>query len=181
MADYRIFVGAFPGGDLAERIQHIRQQYDPKTARITPPHVTMAGTYWRSGPATPENEKETVARLEAAQAKIHPFELRLGGIKSFSTRENPVVYLDVELTTGLLAARQALVEILGKDKHGSHFSAHMTLAMRLDQAAAARMLAELKDSEWNHQAFNAPILELRLMQRGANDPAWRVIGQFPLS
>lgn len=30
--DYRIFVGAFPGGELAGRIQAMRQQYDPKTS-----------------------------------------------------------------------------------------------------------------------------------------------------
>ena len=44
--DYRIFVGAFPGGDLGESIQAIRARYDPKTARITAPHVTLAGTYY---------------------------------------------------------------------------------------------------------------------------------------
>ena len=48
--DYRIFVGAFLEGELANAVQAIRQQYDPVTARITPPHVTSAGTYWRSGP-----------------------------------------------------------------------------------------------------------------------------------
>ena len=64
--DYRIFVGAFPIGDLADRIQALRQRHDPKTARITAPHVTLAGTYWRTGPATPENESDTIAHLQAA-------------------------------------------------------------------------------------------------------------------
>jgi 2'-5' RNA ligase len=65
--DYRIFIGAFPTGELAERIQAVRLQHDAKTARITAPHVTMAGTYWRSGPATPENERDAIARLQAVQ------------------------------------------------------------------------------------------------------------------
>jgi hypothetical protein len=65
--DYRVFVGAFPTGELAERIRAVRVQHDAKTARITAPHVTMAGTYWRSGPATPENECDAIARLQAAQ------------------------------------------------------------------------------------------------------------------
>jgi hypothetical protein len=56
--DYRIFVGAFPEGEVAERIQAVRSRHDAKTARITAPHVTMAGTYWRRGPATPENERD---------------------------------------------------------------------------------------------------------------------------
>ena len=60
MNDYRIFVGAFPEGDLADRIQAVRLQYDAKTARITAPHVTLAGTYWRSGPPIPENEATTI-------------------------------------------------------------------------------------------------------------------------
>jgi hypothetical protein len=45
MNDYRIFVGAFPEGDLADRIQAVRLQHDARTARITAPHVTLAGTY----------------------------------------------------------------------------------------------------------------------------------------
>ena len=58
--DYRIFVGVFPTGDLADRIQGLREQCDPVTARITAPHVTLAGTYWRTGPATPENEPSRI-------------------------------------------------------------------------------------------------------------------------
>ena len=49
MNDYRIFVGAFPEGDLADRIQTVRLQYDAKTARITAPHVTMAGPTGATG------------------------------------------------------------------------------------------------------------------------------------
>jgi hypothetical protein len=51
VGDSRIFVGAFPAGELAERIQAVRLRHDANTARITAPHVTVAGTYWRSGPA----------------------------------------------------------------------------------------------------------------------------------
>ena len=58
--DYRIFVGAFPTGDFVDRVQALRKQHDPKTARITPPHVTLAGTYWRQGPATRDNETESI-------------------------------------------------------------------------------------------------------------------------
>lgn len=41
--DYRIFVGAFPEGELAQQIQALSQQFDPVTTRISPPHVTLAG------------------------------------------------------------------------------------------------------------------------------------------
>ena len=105
MNDYRIFVGAFLSGELNEEIQAVRQQYDAKTARITPPHVTLAGTYWRGGPATAENEAEAIARLEAIRGEIQPFDLVLGGITSFP---QGVIYLEVAVTEGLLAARAGL-------------------------------------------------------------------------
>jgi len=70
--DYRIFVGAFPTGELAERIQAVRLRHDAKTARVTAPHVTVAGTYWRSGPAKPENESDTIARLQAGPRRPSP-------------------------------------------------------------------------------------------------------------
>jgi hypothetical protein len=43
MNDYRIFVGAFPEGDLADRIQAVRLRHDAKTARITHPHALPKG------------------------------------------------------------------------------------------------------------------------------------------
>jgi len=67
---YRIFVGAFLTGELAERVQAVRLQHDAKTARIAAQHVTMAGTYWRSGPATPDNEPDAIARLKAVQYEL---------------------------------------------------------------------------------------------------------------
>ena len=87
-------------------IQAVREQYDIKTARITPPHVTLAGTYWRSGPAHPAYEKETIAALNTLQGKIHKFELTLGGVQVFKT-PRPVIYLDVAPDPGLLEARRA--------------------------------------------------------------------------
>jgi len=72
--DYRTFVGAFPTGELAERIQSVRLRHDAKTARITAPHVTVAGTYWRNGPATPNNEAEAITRLQAVEDQLKPFE-----------------------------------------------------------------------------------------------------------
>lgn len=172
--DYRIFVGAFPQGALAERIQALRQQLDPKTAAITPPHVTLAGTYWRSGPATLENEKEAITRLRRVESRIKPFDLVLGGVFSFLPH-NAVIYLGVQLTAGLLGARWMLQEALGLDKHGQRFTPHLTLAMRLDITRTAVLVAELQSSEWHNGRWTVPMDDLRLMQRGQNDPAWRSI------
>jgi len=126
--DYRIFVGAFPSGELAERIQAVRLRHDAKTARtpalragasVTAPHVTVAGAYWRSGPATPDNERDAIARLQAVQGRLQPFELALGSVESFLPHVL-VIYLRVEPTAGLLATRRVLLDTLGPDKDRHH-------------------------------------------------------------
>jgi 2'-5' RNA ligase len=178
MNNYRIFVGAFPEGELAERIQQVRQKYDPVTARITPPHATLAGTYWRSGPATSENEAETIRKLEILPGILPPFELILSGVRTFPG-ERPVVYLTVEINKGLIEARNLLLSMLGPDQH-KEFKPHLTLAMRLSWEQAWEMINDLKETEWNSQKFSAPIHELRLMQRGAQDRTWRVIYRMGL-
>ncbi|MCP4424887.1 MAG: 2'-5' RNA ligase family protein [Chloroflexi bacterium] len=174
--DYRIFIGAFPSGDLADQIQAVREQYDPKTAVITPPHVTLAGTYWRTGPAAAENEAELIARLENMTGKIKPFNLELGGIRAFGNR---VVYLGVKPTDELLKVRATLIRLAGRDKH-RRFTPHLTLAMRLNRANTAVMLTNLRASEWENGRVIAPIHELRLMLRAPSDPVWRTIYTLPL-
>ncbi len=175
--DYRIFVGAFPTGTLAETIQTVRQKYDAKTAAITAPHVTLAGTYWRSGPATAVHEAAAITQLQTLTRTLSPFSLTLGGIHTFGGR---VVYLGVALTPELLAVRDALLGILGPDKHGRRFTPHLTLAMRLNRQAAAQMVAALRQEEWEYGRFPASISTLHLMQRGPNDPDWRTIAAIPL-
>ena len=180
--DYRVFVGAFPAGELAERIQAVRLQHDAKTARtpalragasVTAPHVTMAGTYWRSGLATPDNEAETIARLQATQGRLKPFELVLGGVESFLPHVL-VIYLRVEPTDGLLAARRVLLEALGADKD-RHYTPHLTLTMRLDEKRTRTLFQELRRTEWHTGRWMVPLDHLWLMQRGPDDPAWRYI------
>jgi 2'-5' RNA ligase len=177
-SDYRIFVGAFPTGELAERIQAVRLQHDAKTARITAPHVTMAGTYWRNGPATPDNERDAIARLQAVQGRLQPFELALGGVESFLPFNN-VVYLRIERTAGLLAARRVLLDALGPDKD-RHYTPHLTLTMRLDKGKTQALLQELRQSEWHTGRWVVPLDHLWLMQRGPGDPAWRYIHRVNL-
>jgi len=177
--DYRVFVGAFPSGELAERIQAVRSRHDAKTARITAPHVTVAGTYWRSGPATPGNERDTIARLQAVQGRLQPFELALGGVKSFLPFNN-VIYLRVERTAGLLAARKVLLGALGPDKE-RRYTPHLTLTMRLDQGETQALLKELGQSEWHTGRWVVPLDHLWLMQRGPDDHAWRYIYRVSLS
>jgi len=179
VGDYRIFVGAVPTGDLAEHIQAVRLRHDAKTARTTAPHVTVAGTYWRSGPATPDNERDTIARLQAVRGRLQPFELVLGGVESFLPHVL-VIYLHVEPTAGLLAARQVLLDALGPDKD-RHYTPHLTLTMRLDKQRTQTLLNELRQSEWHAGRWSVQVDHLWLMQRGPRDPAWRYIYRIDLT
>jgi 2'-5' RNA ligase len=174
--DYRLFVGAFPGGELAEQIQALRELYDWKTSQISQPHVSLAGTYWRQGPATPTNEARLIHQLSVAAAQLKPFELRLGGIYTFGQR---VIYLGVTLNDEMEHDRQILKSVIGRDKH-RRFRPHLTLAMRLDEPAHQAMLSELSGSPWQQERFTARIHQLQLMQRGPDDPAWRCISTLPL-
>lgn len=174
--DYRLFVGAFPEGELAAEIQALREQIDPITAAITPPHVTLAGTYWRSGRATPENETALIHRLQQRRKQLSPFTLELGGIRRFGDR---VLYLGVRPTRELLAVRQKLLKLIGEDKH-RRFTPHLTLAQRLAPAGLAAAEARLLETKWEQERWRAPVTELRLMQRGPDDPAWRTIAVLPL-
>jgi 2'-5' RNA ligase len=176
IGDYRIFVGAFPTGELAESIQQVRENVDSKTAKITAPHVTLAGTYWGNGEATRAGAKAFIDKLELLAGNLRAFDLRLGGIQTFGKR---VIYLGVKPTNPMLALRRALINAIGQDKH-RRFKPHLTLAMRLEQPSFDETLAQLRESEWENRRFTAPITELHLMQRGENDPAWRSIHTIPL-
>jgi len=176
--DYRIFVGVFPIGDLADRIQAVRERHDPKTARITAPHVTLAGTYWRSCPPIPDNEAATIERLLNLQDRLPSIELILGGIETFLP-EVSVLYLHVEVTSALLALREALMGALGRDKH-RHFVPHLTLAMRLTEDHTRALLNDLRQTEWHTQRFTQQLDHVWLMQRGPHDPAWRYIQRIDL-
>ncbi len=171
IGDYRIFVGAFLTGELETAVQTIREKYDLKTAKICPPHVTIAGTYWRTGKPTAKNEKELIAQLETWLPKLNVFELDLGTIRTFGNR---VVFLDVKMSEALQDARRTLQNVMGQDKH-RRFTPHCTLAMRLEPDAVQTMVDELRETEWHNGRFTQAVTELQLMQRGENDPTWRPI------
>ena len=86
----------------------------------------------------------------------------------------------VASTAGLLAARQALLDALGQDKH-RRFVPHLTLAMLLDRGETRSLLARLRESEWHCERWPVPIDRLWLMQRGPGDRAWRYIYRIDLA
>ena len=104
----------------------------------------------------------------------------MGGVGSFLPA-NPVIFLQIEPSPGLLAARRVLQEALGPDKHGARFTPHLTLAMRLDQGQTALLLKDLQRSQWQSGCWVIRIEELGFMQRGPGDPSWRTIAHLSLS
>jgi 2'-5' RNA ligase len=177
--DYPLFIGAFLSGDLAERLQTFRRRHSTGTDRFTGPHVTLVRSFWRSGPATSENEAETMTRLRAIQDQIQPFELGLGGVRAFLSPKR-VIYMAVEPTTDLPAARRKLLEALELDDHRP-FTPHLTLAKGLDQDQFEMLLAQLEQSEWHTGRWSVSIDQLWLMQRGPDEPAWRCIQRLRLA
>lgn len=179
MNDYRIFVGAFPEGDLAGRIQAARLEHDARTARITAPHVTLAGTYWRTGSASPENEAHTIAQLHSIESRLRPFEMKICCVDSFLPA-NAVIYLRIEPTPDLLAVRRMLLQAIGSDKH-RHFTPHLTMTMRLDARQTEILLRQFRQTDWLMRQRIVPINHLWLMQRGPGDPAWRYIHRIEMT
>ncbi|HAA53930.1 MAG TPA: hypothetical protein DCE42_04210 [Myxococcales bacterium] len=174
--DYRIFIGAFPEGELIDRLQQVREQYDLRTSQITAPHVTIAGTYWRDGAPSAENEANTLAQFAALEGSIPAFDMTLGGIHTFGKR---VVYLGAQ-ADAMLSIRETLIETLGRDKHKT-FSPHLTLAMRLKPDGVRQMVEELRETEWESSRCTVRIETLQYMLRGPEDPAWRCIATLPLT
>jgi 2'-5' RNA ligase len=86
----------------------------------------------------------------------------------------------VEINQGLIEARNLMLSMLGPDKH-KKFNPHLTLAMRLPWEEAWQMVNDLQQTEWATQPHTAPIREVRLMQRGPQDRAWRAIHRLMLA
>lgn len=170
IGDYQLFVGAFPTGELADRLQKIREEIRGKTG-MTLPHVTLAGTYWRNGKATRAGAQGLINRLDQLSPKLKPFDLEMGGIYTFGKR---VIYLGVSPTEPMLKVRRYLINAIGEDKH-RRFRPHLTLAKGLDEESFAKVLAELKEGDLENGRFTAPITELRIMQKAEGEASWRMI------
>lgn len=176
IGDYQLFIGAFPTGELADRIQKIRAEVDSESLAIVDPHVTMAGTFWRNGKPTRAGAQGLIDRLDRLAPKLKAFDLDMGGIYTFGKR---VIYLGVRPTEPVLAVRRYLINWIGEDKH-RRFRPHLTLAMDLEDADFGAALAELEEGELANGRFSAPINELRVMQKAEGEAAWRLIHTIKL-
>lgn len=95
-------------GDVGDRIQAWREEFDPAQARRLPPHVTLA--YWAT--VAPEDESRFDAQVRYAFPS--PIPVRLGEVHQFDNPDE-TFYVDVRETSALDAARARLFD-------GTHFS-----------------------------------------------------------
>jgi 2'-5' RNA ligase len=100
LADFRfgVFVIALPE-PLGARVEALRRRFDPASARIAPPHISV------TQPLAEEPNDIGRADLGALLAEFPPFEIRVGPARAFPG--STVVYLAVEPGEPVLAMRAA--------------------------------------------------------------------------
>ena len=75
-ASFGIFILAELPGDAGEQVRALQQRFDPKLARLTPPHVTLAGSSG-VGPIPTDTPVERIREaLEPIAASTPPLSLR---------------------------------------------------------------------------------------------------------
>lgn len=89
-----IFILASLGGEAGARIAELQARYDPKLARESPPHVTLAGSSG-VGPILPDTTREQVrAALAPVAADTPPLALRFQAPHRFMQTNIVVLPLD---------------------------------------------------------------------------------------
>jgi 2'-5' RNA ligase len=73
-----IFIIAELRGAVADRVREIQERYDPKLARQSPPHVTLAGSSGTGVILPDTSAAELRAALEPIAASTPPLRLRFG-------------------------------------------------------------------------------------------------------
>jgi 2'-5' RNA ligase len=137
-----IFVLSELTGALRDRIRTIHEQYDPKLARLTPPHLTVAGSSG-VGMIAPDTSTEELRRaLEPIAASTKPLILSLGAPHRFPGTEIISLPLDPH---GPLRALHEHIAASGLRFRASRFafSPHVTLSYfpTLTRAREAELLA----------------------------------------
>ena len=89
-----IFVLAPIRGPMGERIAEVQAEFDPKLARMGPPHVTLAGSSGIGPIAANTTPEELRERLAPIAERTAPIEIRFGAPTRFMQTEIVVLPLD---------------------------------------------------------------------------------------
>jgi len=92
---FGIFVLAELPGEAGEIVRAIQQRYDPKLARLTPPHITLVGSSGVGSIPTDTPTERIRAALEPILANTAPMSLRFGAPHRFMQTEIISLPLDV--------------------------------------------------------------------------------------
>jgi 2'-5' RNA ligase len=131
-----IFILAPINGPAGERIAQVQAEFDPKLARLGPPHVTLAGSSGM-GPifprTTPDELREHLAPI--AQ-RTPPIELKFGPPTRFMQTEIVVLPLDPH---GPLRALHEAIKTSGLRAMAPrfYFTPHATLSLYREQPREA--------------------------------------------
>jgi len=131
-----IFIIAPVGGDVGARIAEVQTAYDPRLARLGPPHVTLAGSSGMGPIAADVPLDELRAQLAPIAESTAPITLRFGRPTRFMQTEIVVLPLDPHgplrtlheriKTSGLRAAPPRF-----------YYTPHVTLSLYREQPPAA--------------------------------------------
>lgn len=125
-ASFGIFVLAELPGEAGATVRDIQQRYDPKLARLTPPHVTLVGSSGVGAIPTDTPVERIRAALEPIAASTAPMSLPLGKPHRFMQTDIISLPLDPNGPLRLLHERLARSGLPFK-RSRFLFSPHCTL------------------------------------------------------
>jgi 2'-5' RNA ligase len=124
-------------GAAGERIAELQMKYDPRLARLGPPHVTLAGSSGMGPVAADTTIEELRERLAPITDSTPPITLRLGRPTRFMQTEIVVIPLDPH---GPLRTLHERIKTSGLRAAAPRFfyTPHVTLSLYREQPPEVR-------------------------------------------
>ena len=161
-ASFGIFVLAELPGEAGAMVREIQQRFDPKLARLTPPHVTLVGSSGVGSMPTDTPVARIREALEPIAASTAPMELALGLPHRFM--QTDIVSLPLDHFGPLRALHERLARSgLPFKQARFRFTPHCTLSFY-------PMLTPARERELLAVRVNAPAIIERLQVYLTRDP-----------
>jgi 2'-5' RNA ligase len=132
-----IFILAPVHGPAGERIAEVQAEFDPKLARLGPPHVTLAGSSGMGPIMARTPVEELRAHLAPIAARTAPIGIRFGAPTRFMQTEIIVLPLDPH---GPIRALHEAIKTSGLQATPPrfYFTPHVTLSLYREQPKEAQ-------------------------------------------
>jgi 2'-5' RNA ligase len=161
-ASFGIFVLAELPGEAGAMVREIQQRFDPKLARLTPPHVTLVGSSGVGSMPTDTPVARIRAALEPIAASTAPMELALGLPHRFM--QTDIVSLPLDHNGPLRALHERIARSgLPFKQARFRFTPHCTLSFY-------PTLTSARERELLSLRVNAPAIIERLQVYLTRDP-----------